>query len=204
MIDPEIIAREISDKAKGYFQNSTFSLIRQGLQYKSTSNHLSNAVSREAESIKVVKWFDDFWLYVNIKYDKDPEKKEDFQVYFSLMLFIGKESDQKKIPLFRAEWDNYEDNEYHPQPHWHFYVDSEKQVMIQNFTDMLSGDSTPGFMEYIQEETSPKMDLNKFHFAMNALWHNNNGHIHKIDNNNDFVQWFVGLLGHIKYQLEYI
>lgn len=204
MLDPDAIAKNITNKAKDYFSNSTFTFIRNGLRYESTGNALSNAITRDNDSIKVVKWFQNFWIYVDINFQQIPNSKKDFRIFFSLMVFTGRDDDPRKIPLFRAEWDSYDNNEHHPQPHWHFYVDSEKRTMIQNFNDMLAGDSTPGFIDLLQEEISPKAKLNQFHFAMNALWHKNSGHIHKIDNNDDFTQWFIGLIGHIKHQLEYI
>jgi len=205
MIDPDVILKDITCKAKEYFNYSTFTFTVRGLRYESTGNYLSDAITRDNHPIKVVKWFNDFWIYVDIQFQKEPDEIKDFRIFFSLMVFVGKEDDLIKIPLFRAEWDNYENNEYHPQPHWHFYVDSEKQIMMQSFNEMLDGDSTPGFADLLKEELSPKADLNQFHFAMNALWHHSSGgHIHKIDNNHDFTQWFIGLIGHIKHQLEYI
>lgn len=198
MINPEQIITEINKKAPAYFKESSFVLNKSGYKYISSGSYITCAHNSRNE-IKVIKWLLDFWIYVEVDFKKDMDKRL-YYIFFSLSVFKGRDNDCLKKQLFRAEWDSYDDNKEHPQPHWHFYADDNQ--IFKSFEEMLTSESNGGFEKMLSEDVNNKID--KFHFAMNALWHHDEGHIHKIDNDKKFIQWFIGLLGHIKVQLEYI
>ncbi len=204
MINPEYIIENITKQLKIYFVDSilTFNKDRYAYKYYSVSNSPSEAQSR-GTTIMVSKWLETFWVYIEIEFRRH-ENLNDYFIFFSLSVFKGEDTDPLKTPLFRAEWDNYEDNKDHPQPHWHFYERSGFQKNIDQFSDMLTDDDASGFATMIAEDNADDIDMSNMHFAMNASWHNNRGHVHQITDDITFTQWFVGLIGHIKHQLEYI
>ena len=46
--------------------------------------------------------------------------------------------------------------------------------------------------------------LSVFHFAMNGDWSNTSVYIHSVNNEKNLAQWFGGLLGYLKTELDYI
>lgn len=204
MINPDLIIQEITEQSKIYFNNSILSFEKDRYHYKyfSTSNYPSEAICRE-ETVKVAKWVEGFWIYIEIEFRRN-ENNNDYYIFFSLLVYRGESEDPIKIPLFRAEWDNYPDNNEHPQPHWHFYEKSGLEHSASSFLELIENEDNRGFAAILDEDNSQNVDMTKMHFAMNAAWENNNGHIHKANDTNTFIQWFVGLIGHIKHQLEYI
>lgn len=172
--------------------------------------------------INVLKWFDNYWIYIELNFKQIPveskfsegfKRKAYFEIiesnflkinneYYNLIvsisIFQGGYPKEEKIQLFRAEWDNYEDNKFHPQPHWHFYPDDNKLTeTIDDFK--FEPDET---IDFLEEIATPKIDLKRMHFAMNGQWAQNGCHIHKINNPTIVVNWISGLLRHIKEQLE--
>ena len=99
---------------------TSFSLARQKnrsfrLQMSDNTSTAYNSYGNEGENVNVIKWFANFWLFVEINF-LNPKG-----IIISLSVFEGEEIDKFKTQLFRAEWDDYEDgNNSHPQPHWHF------------------------------------------------------------------------------------
>jgi hypothetical protein len=86
----------------------------------------SYALNRyDLEPVKVLKWFGKFWLYLEVKFIVEESKKgnktvQNIHTNISLSVYEGEESDERKIQLFRAEWDDMNNvNEKHSQPHWH-------------------------------------------------------------------------------------
>jgi hypothetical protein len=204
MFDIQKIIREINISCKGYFLESTFYLNpRSSNRFIITGNNSSTAINNynnNKEEVSVIKWFDDFWLYIDIRFEKSDTKIPNTFITFSV--FQGENDDIIKNQLFRAEWDNFENNEKHPQPHWHVYSDHNLEKTFSNFIEMV--DENNSFTNMISEEKSKGIDLKKIHFAMNGLWSTNGGHIHKIENEETIINWFQGLLSHIKSQLEYV
>lgn len=172
--------------------------------------------------ISVLKWFDDFWIYMEFNFKQIPvESKfskgfdkikyyellngnflkinnEYYNLIVSLSIFQGGYTKEEKIQLFRAEWDNYEDNKSHPQPHWHFYTEDNKLSETTNDSKFVLDDN----IDFLNEIAPKKFDLKRMHFAMNGQWAQNGHHIHKINNPTIVVNWISGLLRHIKEQLE--
>jgi len=156
-------------------------------------NHRRN----DSEKITVIPWFDDFFLYVEIKFMQDYSHK-----LISISIFQGSENDIKKNQLFRAEWDDYnKDIESRPQPHWHITRDNAIYDRFSDFTNHKDEKEKIGFENYdvVQAEV---FDTKKIHFAMSGNWQNNISPVHKIDDASKVVAWMEGLLEHIKYELK--
>jgi hypothetical protein len=163
-----------------------------------------NHIRKDKEQINVIHWFDSYWVYFEIKFvDRfDGNKKKYPQIFLSTSIFEGDVADSKKIQLFRAEWDNHDDNTEHPQPHWHIYpFDSFEEY--GTFKELISeSQKDEGFMGFV-EQGQKIVDLSKFHFAMNGQWYIDNGHITYIDNDTSLIKWVSGVFGHIQTQLRY-
>lgn len=203
MINPANVIAKINKFCKNYFSESSFRLIQKNyLSYIVSGDNLSNAINRHHNSNKVVnviKWFADFWLYLEIRFKQAEEK--DFQVFISLSVFQGEQTDNAKLQLFRAEWDNFDNDEVHPQPHWHFYSDTWNAETFSEF--IRTPNEGSDFINMLNEEKSKTIELNRVHFAMNGQWGTNGSHLHRIHDENTITNWLMGLLGHIKTQLEY-
>lgn len=200
--------------------------------YTFGSNNQSEAYNyhkNDRDVIRAVKWFDDYWIFMKICFAKinieqnlssdagKPSNKislkdylnklsenqlrfgnDFFQTLITISLFEGDHDPENKIQLFRAEWDNFnESTAKHPQPHWHFYPSN---LHVEN-SSSFQPSKEEGFTEAIKIK---RIDLRRFHFAMNENWANSSGHFHRISNKNDLVNWYHGLLKHIKTQLEYV
>lgn len=181
-----------------------------------------NDYGNNGEEVKVVKWFDDYWLFVEIsfiyreEFNKNSKREIKYlesknvntkknEIKITLSIFQGDETDKTKNQLFRAEWDDYgELNNNHPQPHWHFYTNKSVERTITSFADIVSIEIQDTFEEVLSEEKKKSVDLSKFHFAMNGDWHNTTSHIHSITNEESIARWFGGLLAHIKIELNYL
>ncbi len=151
------------------------------------------------DGVKVVKWFSDYWLFVEIKFN-NPKG-----ILITLSVFQGDETNSLKNQLFRAEWDDYEDGSLnHPQPHWHFLSNKAIENTVSNFAELASDDLKDTFEEVLNEEKRKTIDLSKFHFAMNGDWDNTSVHIHTINNEDKLAQWFGGLVAYLKTELKYI
>jgi len=151
------------------------------------------------EIVKVVKWFSDYWLFVEIKFHQPRG------ILITLSVFQGEESDSFKNQLFRAEWDDYGNyNTKHPQPHWHFLSNKSIENSVSSFAEIASDDIKDTFKEVLNEGKNKTIDLSKFHFAMNGDWNNTSIYIHPVNNENSLAQWFGGLLAYLKTELEYI
>lgn len=206
MIDPKSLIENINKTCRYLFEESSFYLhpITTN-RYKISGNVVSQAINFRQEvkdEVTVIKWFGDFWLYVEIDFI---ETKLDFikrNCFISLSVFQGKNSVESKHQLFRAEWDDYNDNQdKHPQPHWHITANKA----LENTLEVLKDDEeAEGFMSVLNEEKSKLINVNDIHFAMIGNWINNETHIHKLDDETKIVKWFFGLLSHIKTELEYL
>lgn len=188
--------------------SDSFNLHRtRSLLYSITGNYISKALNikkNDSELVNVLKWFDDFWIYIEIRFVPKKKKNEIPNIFFSLSIFHGLVEDENKLQLFRAEWDNYDKISYrHPQPHWHIYTDNDRIAFDKTFEEELETEEENPFLDYIAGK-GDKIGLNKFHFAMNGQWSEKKTDIHKIVDSNDLVNWFLGLLMHIKDELKYL
>jgi len=190
---------------RNYFGES-FSFTPKNNVFYSSSNNQSNAINirkNDRAPIKVVNWFDDIWVYIEIKFVPNPKKGVFPNTFFSLSVFQGNIDDNDKTQLFRAEWDNYPDNKnFHSQPHWHIYPHKYKMKVHQNFEDFLElSEKDKDFLSF-KESDKDLIEINKFHFAMNAQWSEKKSDIHTINEMSDLTSWFSGLLNHLKIELK--
>ena len=210
MINSKDLIKSINNKCHVLFDDNFY------LIHYLTSNNLSiyrnqdtsKALNKfkENELVDVLKWFDDFWLFLEIRFIKNlifQNNKKIIQIntYISFSIFQGKENDNYKIQLFRAEWDdNNNPSEIHAQPHWHI---TSNQALEKTLEEFITEDSENNeLLSYITGEKNKIKDINEIHFAMNGNWQNDNTHVHLIDNEDKIVKWILGLLKHIKTELE--
>ncbi len=226
------LIKDIENTTKHSFSQSTFRLEERGNGiYAISGDYLTEAINNwnnQQELINVLKWFDDFWLFLEIRFIKvnneykswKKDKRDEFlniltqqfikfeqdfyQTFVTLSVFQGDDSDKVKTQLFRAEWDSFEENKVHPQPHWHIYPDKYGLKIAEDFETFIDSQKEAGFVEFVKPASIGKIiDLRKFHFAMNGDWIKENRHIHSIENDETLLKWLSGILGHIKEQLEY-
>lgn len=199
--------RNLIKIGKNYFGES-FSFNPKNNIYYSSSNNQSNARNirkNDSTPINVINWFDDIWVFIEIKFIPTHNKRAFPNTIFSLSVFQGTADDDEKTQLFRAEWDNYQENKNgHSQPHWHIYTHKYKIKVHHDFEDFLElKKNDDDFLSY-KKNDKDLIDINKFHFAMNGQWSKNSSEFHSISEGNDLSNWFNGLLNHIKMELEYV
>lgn len=210
MVEPTKLIDLINKDCKNLFYNHFALKSIPGHHYieRYRINGDFNALNRYEvpfETVNVLKWFDDFWLFIEVKFisvDKKIGNKisKKIDIYISLSVFKGEDSDDKKHQLFRAEWDDYNNHEEkHSQPHWHF----TSNLSIENtFIEYSNKFEDNGFISLLEEEKQKLLDVDKIHFAMNGNWQNDESHIHKIDDEEKIVKWLQGVLKHIRTELE--
>jgi hypothetical protein len=199
MLDRLRIVEEINKSCKILFLESSFKLHPSSTnRFKITGDNTSKAINNYGslrEEVSVIKWFDDYWIYGDIRFENEDS-------FISVSIFQGHDNDDIKHQLFRAEWDDYNDNQNkHPQPHWHI---TSNQAIENTFVEIASLEDSDTFVSILKEEKLKVVDVNKFHFAMIGNWMNEETHIHPLNNETKIIKWFQGLLSHIKVQLEYV
>ena len=134
-MNPEVLIGCINKKCKQLLNNS-FNL---ELQNKNTKfihyviDGTSYAVNKQ-ERVKVFSWFNDFWLFFKITFEKNEEQ---INTIISLSVFQGDISDNIKNQLFRAEWDDYNNpDERRAQPHWHIVSSQVIGNIFEDYTDV--------------------------------------------------------------------
>lgn len=198
MLEKVKVISEINKSCKIFFTESTFFLRPSSTnRFNITGDNSSKAINNHnnsSEEVNVIKWFSDFWVYIDIRF-------ENKNTFISLSIFQG-EQISCKHQLFRAEWDDYNNKEEkHSQPHWHI---TSNQVIEKTFEELAKIEDSDTFSSLLKEEKSKIIDINKIHFAMNGNWINNETDIHPLDNEEKIVRWFQGLLSHLKTQLDYV
>jgi hypothetical protein len=166
--------------------------------------------------VKVVPFCQDYWLHFSIEFEFQPRSSKSYNSFLrgvALAIFYGSEAtDNDKLLMFRAEWDNKNDDETrtnNPQPHWHFqnaesYV---KAAYIADFNVFMGfkEEESVGFLEELGEirpqPSSKPVNISGFHFAMSAGWIFGQPHKHILTEKSLKV-WLDETLKHIKQQLE--
>ncbi len=193
MINQENLIKQINDSFKYSFDESAPFILKQKRYNLYALEGFSEAINRkknDSEKIKVLPWFKDFWLYVEVLFTG--------KTAISISVFQGISEDTEKHQLFRAEWDDYDrEVENHPQPHWHITTDASISEIYKKLTD--EQEDTYELFEMAKSEI---VDIKRIHFAMNGNWQNNETHVHKIDDELKIVNWFQGVLKHVKTELE--
>jgi len=159
----------------------------------------------DSEPVKVLKWFDRFWLYIEVKFINQRTKVinkiiQNTYTNISLSVYDGDDNDDLKVQLFRAEWDDMNNpEEKHSQPHWHITSSQAIEKTFENYSNHFdNGD----FITLFEEEKAKLFDVKKIHFAMNGNWHNDQTHVHEIRNSDQVAKWLKGLMSHIRVELE--
>jgi len=164
-----------------------------------------NRFPNESKKVKVLEWFDDFWLFLEIRFkveDKKNGRRKESQTntFISLSVFQGKDSDDEKYQLFRAEWDDHNNpDEKHAQPHWHI---TSSQAIENTLVKYAEEFDQQEFLQMLESEKQKVLDVKKIHFAMNADWQTNETHLHKMDDEQQIVNWLQGMLNYLRIELE--
>jgi len=200
------VTKEVNKLLKIFFPESNLQLFFKNNKFFINGKVSSKAINNyenDRKEINVIQWFDNFWVYVDIKLLFNEFRNDFPNIFASISFFQGDEIDEIKNQLFRAEWDNYRDgNTKHPQPHWHIYP---VQYHHQAFDEYLK--ATEEFVGFLSDERLHVIEIKRIHFAMNGQWDNGaneKSHHHEITEEKALVNWFIGLLNHIKTQLEYV
>lgn len=206
------IIGELAKVGKNYYGYS-FSFKKEANLFIAKSDNMSSAINNkknDAEKVSVIKWFDDLWAYIEIKFTPKVGIKTVIpNIFFSLSVFQGSITDPIKTQLFRAEWDNFPEQEKpHSQPHWHVFPHKYSANIHKSFEDFLDlGKNDNDFNSFLGDKTnvdSEIIKINRVHFAMNGQWSDNKNDIHTLSDKRDLINWFKGLLNHLKRQLEYV
>lgn len=204
----EKIISKLNITGKDYINRDFNFHKKESLLYVCSGNNISTAINlrkNNSQQVNVSYWFDNFWLYIELRYVPKTKKSKGNipNVFFSLSVFQGKSEELEKTQLFRAEWDNYEiPSLSHPQPHWHIYTRKDIEELKKPFNELI--DSPEDNFEDFIDDVSEIIDIDKFHFAMNGQWSENNSEVHEISEEKDLTNWFAGILNHIKRELKYL
>ena len=169
----ENIISTLNKISKDYIGTDFIFHKKESFLYVNSGNNISSAISvrkNDSQQVNVSNWFDDFWLYIELRYvpKSTKSKKVVPNIFFSLSVFQGEAYDVEKVQLFRAEWDNYETpSNYHPQPHWHFYTRKDIEDLKKTFTELLDSPDD-NFKDFIKSDKEI-VDIEKFHFAMKYM-----------------------------------
>jgi hypothetical protein len=203
---PEKLIEDVNKNCKISIHKS-FHLARNNA-YHYTIEGTSFAINKfemSPESVKVLKWFDDFWLFLEIKFFIENKKVKQkitpqTNTFISLSVFQGQDTDNEKYQLFRAEWDDYNNpGEKHAQPHWHITSNQSIENTFEKYADAFDKQD---FLQLLETEKQKVFDVKKIHFAMNGNWQAGTNHIHQINDEQQIVNWLQGLLAHIRTELE--
>jgi len=147
-----------------------------------------------------------YWLAIALRFAPLLERFKLIQV--SLVLFEGTETDPEKSPLLRAEWDDLEEAGVHAQPHWHVYKDrSAARSGGGAFPAVSSGPIvfSPQAAELEDPERIGLRDRPRFHYAMAARWHlEEGGSCRSSLSAAGLMSWLDGCIDYIRGQLPHI
>lgn len=148
--------------------------------------------------VKATHWFDSFWFYINIKIFIDEDSAMELP-FVSVSFFEEHGVNIKQ--LFRAEWDNYRQNE-HPQPHWHLSSAVDGRSFESLESDGVLDEDNP-FAELEMEVDA--VDIPKMHFAMAGNWDEGDGSdmIKRFTTEEILAQWLIKLFDHVRRELNY-
>lgn len=200
MDNKTLLIQSINKTCAPHFGVSTFylhpkSANRFSISGSNTSKAI-NSYKNYREEINVINWFEEFWVYVDIEFQEK-------NTFISVSIFQGEPSVINKKQLLRAEWDDYNnDEEFHPQPHWHIL--NSEIIDESSFESFARNDHENGFAALLEESNSRTINIDKMHFAMNASWTENQGNVLKINDIEKVSNWFNGLFSHLKVELQYI
>lgn len=145
--------------------------------------------------------------------------------HVSLKLWQGSTIETAHL-CFRAEWDVRDSNSNHAQPHWNVHAPRGLEMSpasvdnFRTFSDQKSAQEPTSFAEFVQAEVDvaaqatpistqnfglTAQQLHKFHFAMAAVWHVNDGKTGPaISSTEEVVNWISSCARYIKHQFTFV
>jgi hypothetical protein len=145
--------------------------------------------------------------------------------HVSLKLWQGSTIETAHL-CFRAEWDVRDSNLSHAQPHWNVHAprgldtDPATEDNFRAFSDRELAHEPASFAEFVQAEVGVAVQavpiktqdfgltaqhLHKFHFAMAANWHVNDGRTGPvISSTQEVVNWISSCARYIKHQFTFV
>ena len=187
-----------------------------------TTSGASTAVNwfkNSDEQVKVLKWFEDFWFFLEIEavvveevFGKKKKKgsQPNTNISISLSVFQGEDFDDKKYQLFRAEWADYsKPDEKRAQPHWHITSSQAIESSLKKYAKTVEPQDSDRrcFLQMLEEENEKVFDVKRMHFAMSADWWSdqrqpNEAYVRKIEEPQQIVNWLKGLLSYLRKELQ--
>lgn len=204
MIDIDYLIEELNKKSTIYFEDhfnirQTSRTPKLSIYRADGTSYAINRFEIPLEKVKVFRWFNDYWMFFEIKKLLVPNTTH-FHLNLSICVFQGDTSDEDKYQLFRAEWDDYDtDNQYHSQPHWHI---TSSQALEKTFTSYANDFEKKDFIDLLEDEKNKVFDVKQIHFAMNGNWHNDQSNIHRILDNESVIKWWIGLVNHLRLEID--
>ena len=181
--------------------NSLFHYIIEGTE--EVVNYKKGSPNR----VKVLHWFGSFWLFMEIRLRTASEQKsrngKQIIIQTSISISVYHNDGMNKTQLFRAEWDDFSDENCnnHPQPHWHLTFNNQSSSSFVEFVKECGGDD---FASLLESENKSQLNIKEMHFAMSSRWHLGEDCTNQIDDKTKVINWVVGLLNHIETELKYI
>lgn len=163
------------------------------------------------------------WLVVELKseYGSGPLILQ----HVSLKLWQGATTEAAHL-CFRAEWDVRDNKSNHAQPHWNVHaprnLDAAQtaEVDFKTFSGRELAHESSSFAEFARAEVNVAdraepastedfgltvQHMHKFHFAMAANWHLNEGHARPaISSTQEVVNWISSCARYIKHQFTFV
>lgn len=164
------------------------------------------------------------WLVVELEseYDGGPLMLK----HVSLKLWQGSTIETAHL-CFRAEWDVRDSKSSHAQPHWNVHAPRSletappTEINFKTFSDYELAQESSSFAKFAQagvnleSQEAPLVasqdfgltvqQLHKFHFAMSANWHVNDGHARPvISSTQEVVNWISSCASYIKHQFTFV
>ena len=168
----------------------------------------SNKALNKCDEIPVNYLFGRVWygIIISWQYVEAPNAKQGALLPFvSIPFFTTMVNDnQKMIPVFRAEWDSYPQQEdVHPQPHWHFsHTRAVYDMLCPEF-----GELEESWDMVLLDEYSRIMDdmpMNKMHFTISERWEESGDMVSEVPCANKLADWIACLLQHVETEMRYI
>lgn len=199
------IIKKIQQAFSDYFEDGLyFNRVSHNIYVNQGSANAINKFDIPAEEVKVKYWFDDIWFCIKISFMNDKDDKK--LIPFISISFFQETGKDQKDQMFRAEWDNYiDDNSKHPQPHWHITSTLAVEKSIEDLKkEGDNNDEANIFAELLKEEKKDLLNMPAFHFAMGGNWINDGDMITKLSDETQIISWIKNLFQHVRSEIEYI
>lgn len=197
------LINKLEKALKNYFEGGLYFTRKGNAFVVSGTEDAVNRYSLPYEKVKVKYWFSDIWIFIRIESLQGDEKKPFQRCNISISFFQESVQGQKD-QLFRAEWDNYEDDSVrkHPQPHWHI---TSTLAVEKTIDDFKNEDNDYGvFAELLEEQKRDLLNIPEMHFAMAGPWINTGDRQLFINEEDQVVCWMKNLFNHVRDEIDYL